>query len=300
MMKILSVICAILVGMVSGSSAYAKTYSWTDENGVQHMSDNPPEDVHNYELAELFVTKGLYDKAITYLEQALRSKPKNKTYKAALADCYEKSGQLAAAMHTYKELADLETDSAAKASIYSRVGTMHLKLGESKEALHYLEKAAAQHPKNPDILYDLAAAYDALSKKTEAIDTLEKALKLNPEHLNALEFLGNLYFEHEKDYRTAIKYLTTTTQLDPKRFNARVRLGTCYFKLGNRIEGVRVWESVLKEDPRNTSALFGLGSFYAENGQYDEAVGIYHQLVKLNPALAKELQAVIGRGRTSP
>lgn len=298
-MRIFSLVCLLALGSMIGSVGFAKTYTWTDENGIRHMSDNPPEDVHSYELAEIFVAKGQYEKAIAYLEDAVRIKPKNKIYKSALAEAYEKAGQLQSALVAYKQLAELEGDKPAKAKIYSYVGKIHSQLGETREALTFIEKAAVLAPTNPDILYDLAKAHEANNQKDEAIDILEKSVKTNRQHVDSLEYLGNLYFECKKDYRNTITYLSAATKLDPRRVNARVRLGTCYFKLDNRVEGVREWEEVLKIDPRNTAAQFGLGSFYAENGQHDEALSIYTQLLSLNPALAKELLAIINRERTN-
>jgi uncharacterized Ntn-hydrolase superfamily protein len=48
------------------------------------------------------------------------------------------------------------------------------------EALPYQERAAQLAPENAEVLYDLAVIRAAAGKKSEALDALEKALRLNP------------------------------------------------------------------------------------------------------------------------
>lgn len=48
------------------------------------------------------------------------------------------------------------------------------------EALPHVERAAQLAPENPELLYDLALIRGAAGKKSEALDALEKALRLNP------------------------------------------------------------------------------------------------------------------------
>ena len=49
-MKRLNIIIIFVLTCFSVSSLYADVYVWTDEKGVKHYSDHPPENVDDYEI----------------------------------------------------------------------------------------------------------------------------------------------------------------------------------------------------------------------------------------------------------
>lgn len=62
---------------------------------------------------------------------------------------------------------------------WNEAWTLFMK-GRSREALPQMERAAQLTPDNPEVLYDLAVIQLAAGKKDEALLSLEKAVKLNP------------------------------------------------------------------------------------------------------------------------
>ena len=51
---------------------------------------------------------------------------------------------------------------------------------QPQEALPYMAQAVSRAPENPEVLYDLAVISLAAGKENNALDALEKALRLNP------------------------------------------------------------------------------------------------------------------------
>ena len=51
-MKFLSTLILLVLTLIFMSTANAKIYIWTDENGVKHFSDHLPEGIENYEIQE--------------------------------------------------------------------------------------------------------------------------------------------------------------------------------------------------------------------------------------------------------
>ena len=49
-MKRLTIIILSMLTIFSASTLNAKIYIWTDEKGVKHYSDQPPENIENYEV----------------------------------------------------------------------------------------------------------------------------------------------------------------------------------------------------------------------------------------------------------
>ena len=49
-MKLLIILIIFALTFFCASSQYAKIYTWTDENGVKHYSNHPPENEENYKV----------------------------------------------------------------------------------------------------------------------------------------------------------------------------------------------------------------------------------------------------------
>src|SRR5262245_45179668 len=66
------------------------------------------------------------------------------------------------------------------------------KFDEALPALHRLDQ---QSPNNPDVLNLIGFSLRKIGKMDEAFDYYTRALALNPTHLGANEYLGELYLE---------------------------------------------------------------------------------------------------------
>lgn len=68
-------------------------------------------------------------------------------------------------------------------------------LGSYASAIPLLEKAIAADPRNPDALSLMGFSHRKLGERDRALHYYTKALELEPEHLGANEYLGELYLE---------------------------------------------------------------------------------------------------------
>ena len=60
-------------------------------------------------------------------------------------------------------------------------------------AIKHLERAAIFSPNNPDVYNLLGYSFRKLDQLEQAFDNYRKALKLDPRHLGANEYIGELY-----------------------------------------------------------------------------------------------------------
>jgi Flp pilus assembly protein TadD len=68
-----------------------------------------------------------------------------------------------------------------------------VKADQCGEAIPLLKKVTAKEPKHTDALNYLGYCHRKTGKTTEAMAYYQVALKLDPNHLGALEYLGELY-----------------------------------------------------------------------------------------------------------
>ena len=74
-------------------------------------------------------------------------------------------------------------------------GKKAVKAGDYDSAARYLTKAAKKDPKNADIQNLLGFSYRKMGNTEKAFEHYNAALRLNPKHRGANEYLGELYLE---------------------------------------------------------------------------------------------------------
>ena len=84
-------------------------------------------------------------------------------------------------------------DEAKPVNIDYKSGYDEVSNGNYQLAIKYLLKAAKTSPDNPDVYNLLGFSHRKLDKLEESFIYYNKALKLNPRHLGANEYIGELY-----------------------------------------------------------------------------------------------------------
>ena len=86
-------------------------------------------------------------------------------------------------------------DEAKPINIDYKSGYDEVSNGNYQLAIKYLLKAAKTSPDNPDVYNLLGFSHRKLDKLEESFIYYNKALKLNPRHLGANEYIGELYLK---------------------------------------------------------------------------------------------------------
>ena len=84
-------------------------------------------------------------------------------------------------------------DEAKPVNIDYKSGYDEVSNGNYQLAIKYLLKAAKTSPDNPDVYNLLGFSHRKLDKLEESFIYYNRALKLNPRHLGANEYIGELY-----------------------------------------------------------------------------------------------------------
>ncbi|BAQ50163.1 MULTISPECIES: hypothetical protein [Methylobacterium] len=117
----------------------------------------------------------------------------------------------------------------------SALGAKHRMSGEYEKAIFYFQQAANDHIDDPWPLIQLGITYRDFGKPYEAVSFFEKALDINPEHVNAhLEIAYTT--EKISDVNKSIHHLILALKYDPNSSIARHELAVRYRKLGKQNE----------------------------------------------------------------
>ena len=137
---------------------------------------------------------------------------------------------------------------------------------------------------NADCHFVLGRVYRNQKDHEKALVHLNRALALNPNHVNALVVKGN-ELKTLGRYEEAISHLKRATRLDPLHKQAQVILGSVYLNMGKYEEAVLHFEKVLEKLPRapNVNPLIYLAQAYMGVGREDEARETVKRILVINP-----------------
>ncbi len=114
---------------------------------------------------------------------------------------------------------------------------------------------------------------------------LLEALKIYPQFLRALTYLGVTYAE-AGNAQTGTGILGVATRLYPSDAGAHFNLGVAFGALGNVDDELIEYRKALNIDPDLVLAYLNLGGALYNKGQYEEAIQVYRQGINVNPLLA--------------
>ena len=108
-------------------------------------------------------------------------------------------------------------------------------------------------------------------------------LKINPDHLIALENLGNAY-RQQKNWEEARKTLERAVAVGPQDPEANYSLGMVFAQLNDTDRAYEYLQRALQARPGYPEALNNLGVLYLRTGRRDEAVASFEECIRVAPA----------------
>jgi tetratricopeptide (TPR) repeat protein len=180
----------------------------------------------------------------------------------------------------------LGDDPSSAEALYG-LGSVYLKQDKNDEARESFERATKLQASYPDTL---ANAWNNLGllatregKTAEAIPYFQEALRRNPDHLVALENLGNAY-RQEKDWDQARTTLERAVKVSPDDPEANYSLGMVFAQMDDSDRAYQYLQKALTVRPGYPEALNNLGVLYLRTKRRDQAVASFEECMRVAPA----------------
>jgi tetratricopeptide (TPR) repeat protein len=207
-----------------------------------------PESPHLHEdLGSIFAMRGRFAEAVPWFEGAIKLEPR-------LPLAHKKLGQALAAMGKGKE-ADQEFQE-------------YLELDGDKEAVANAVKQLQ------------AGLFDA------AVESLQEALKSNPDNVDAMRYLAGAYYSRKIHLDDAEALLRRATQVAPEFTAAWMLLGPVLMERSKFLDAIDVFQEACKLAPENAEAWGALGNAYARASRTEESARAFARSVALEPGFA--------------
>ena len=167
------------------------------------------------------------------------------------------------------------------------LGSVYLQQGKNAQADESFERATKLTANYPDTLpnawNNLGLLATREGRTAEAIPYFQKALQLSPDHLVALENLGNAYRQQKRwdEARTTLEHAVAVGPQDPE---ANYSLGMAYAQLNDIERAYDYLQRALKLRPAYPEALNNLGVLYLRTQRRDQAVVSFEECIRVAPA----------------
>jgi tetratricopeptide (TPR) repeat protein len=161
-----------------------------------------------------------------------------------------------------------------------------LKQGKTDEALKLLGGLATGEPEAAGLETALGTAYFQSHKFPQAIEHLSKALKQNPDDLQATQVLA-LSFYGSGDFAKAAPLLEKLgPRLPLSNPDGPYLLGICYIMTGRSDDARRALAQLFRVPPESAMAYLMLGKMLVRQKMEDRAVPQIEKAIQVDPRLA--------------
>ncbi len=129
--------------------------------------------------------------------------------------------------------------------------------GKYYEAIDYLERGLKLYPKNRKLIYNLAKTYFRINNFSRAVESINEYLQYDTRNKYAYYIAGAAHYQM-LDYQRSIEMLDEALRIDQNFVNALYAQGMAYKKQGVKADAIRCFERVVNLDAENRMAEYEL------------------------------------------
>jgi tetratricopeptide (TPR) repeat protein len=202
----------------------------------------------------------------------------------------EENGEMDKALEAYRQVLNVDP---GQAELASRVATLLAREDQFPQAIDILKDAVKANPKAAEPFLQLAFIYSKYLKKTEqAVDYVNRAIRLDPANIDAYARLFEIYVGvgDEKKARQALDRAGQMESSDPLFWTQLGKLyASAVFKPGGQADPqdvARVNDIFKKAADRahdDPAILKEVADHYAASQQIREAIPLYLRVLELQP-----------------
>ncbi|WP_420209480.1 tetratricopeptide repeat protein [Candidatus Electronema sp. JC] len=153
---------------------------------------------------------------------------------------------------------------------------------ESAEKIY--QQGVQAHPRDERLLYEYGLFLDLSGKKKKALTVMRQLLKVSPDHVGALNYVGYAWAESKVNLNKAFLYLTRAKELRPEEGCVYDSLGWVYYRQGNLGEALKTLEEAARLVPDDPTVFDHLGEVHLTAGRKEEAVQAWRRALELHRA----------------
>jgi tetratricopeptide (TPR) repeat protein/peroxiredoxin len=260
------------------------------------VSENLDAQRNYLSFGSVFFQREYFDQAEASFQKAVEEDPASAEALYGLGSVFLKQQKRAEAQAVFERATTLQAAyPETLPNAWNNLGLIATQQGNSEEAIRCFREALKINPDHLIALDNLGNAFRQQKRWTEARDVFERALAVSPEDPEANYSLGMVYAQSD-DTQRAYDYLQKALQARPGYPEALNNLGVLYLRTGRRDLGVESFEKCIRAAPEFDQAYLNLARVHALEGDLEQAKSVLRELLKRQPGHAAAQKALAELG----
>jgi len=164
---------------------------------------------------------------------------------------------------------------------YALLSSLFVNQQDTDQALSTLHKGIAIFPESYQLHFELGLLLEKNNRSQDAIIEMRKVLELNPDHADALNFIGYTLADKNMHLDEALGYILHAIELKPENGFIIDSLGWLYFRMGKFKEATEALKHAVSLQPNDPNILDHLGDSYNAMGDLENAKKAYQKAYEL-------------------
>ncbi len=164
-----------------------------------------------------------------------------------------------------------------KVQIIPYLSSFYLDKGWFDEAVAIIDKGLEIAPSDVGLIFELGVVYDKQGRADEAVEQMKKVIAIDPEHADALNYVGYTYADKGIHLDEAERMIKKALEKKPDNGYIIDSLGWLYYKKGLIEEAATCLEKAASIVPEDPTILEHLGDIYLEMDDPQKALEVYER-----------------------
>ncbi len=232
-----------------------------------------------YILALLAYQKGDYETSMAHLAHIDLESDKLEESVYLQIRIHQKLGNIDEAIKLLKK--HTESEATRSPLFYALLSSLYQAKGDNPAALTLMETAVETYQDNQQLLFEYALALEKNGKTEQALSVMARVLELQPDHPEALNYIGYTWADNNMHLEKALSYILKAATLKPDNGFIIDSLGWAYYRLGNFQQAARELERSVQLIPDDPHIYDHLGDVYRSLNRFSEAIEIYKKAYEM-------------------
>ena len=221
--------------------------------------------------------------AVKIYQKLLKSLPDRSDIYYDFADCYLRMNKSSEAIEVYNEL---EKTIGVNAELSLQKEKIYVRMGKLDKAVEEINKLIATAPEEAKYYGILAELYAANNMDSDAIDTYQKALKIDPDNAYINLSLSE-YYRQKRDYPKGFIYLEKAFNSEELDIDSKVKILLSYYVVSEKSEELKqqslaLCDVLIKAHPKEAKAYSVAGDFYYRDKKLEKSKEYFSRAVELD------------------
>jgi tetratricopeptide (TPR) repeat protein len=246
---------------------------------LRRLNNDPQSYEARYMLALLAYRQASYPESLQYVDQipVTSSNFEEAIYlKVQILQKQSKIDEAIILLDTY-----LQDETSSSPLFYALLSSLYSNQQHIEQALSTLHKGVSTYPKNHQLHFELGLLLEKTNRTEDAIVEMRKVLALQPDHADALNFIGYTLADKNIHLEEALAYILHAIELKPENGFIIDSLGWVYFRMGKFHMATEALEHAVSLEPNDPHIFDHLGDSYNALGETDNAHKAYQKAYEL-------------------